>query len=115
MVSRRTVDLTSYPDLVVIYLGMKARTLGGIATLLRLGPAIARAVEPKPDGLLHTDLNIIFSLFPLHVAFRQYWRDFPSMEKWTRELPHQQWWKDFLKDSKGTGFWHETYFVRGGM
>ena len=30
-------------------------------------------------------------------------------------LPHQQWWRDFLRDSAGTGFWHETYFMRGGM
>lgn len=22
------------------------------------------------------------------------------------------WWRDFLK---GTGFWHEAYFMRGGM
>ena len=25
------------------------------------------------------------------------------------------WWKRFLRDSGGTGFWHETYFMRGGM
>lgn len=115
MTARSTVDLSAYPDLVVIYLGMKARNLRGLATLLRFGPAIARAVEPKPDGLLHTDLNIVFSLIPLHLGFRQYWRDFASLEKWTRELPHMQWWKDFLKDDGGTSFWHETYFVRGGM
>lgn len=38
-----------------------------------------------------------------------------ALERWTRELPHQQWWKEFLRDSAGTGFWHETYFMRGGM
>jgi len=38
-----------------------------------------------------------------------------SGENWARSLPHQQWWKDFLQDSGGTGFWHETYFMRGGM
>jgi len=26
-----------------------------------------------------------------------------------------QWWKSFLRDSGGTGFWHETYFMRGGV
>jgi hypothetical protein len=26
-----------------------------------------------------------------------------------------QWWTKFLRDSGGTGFWHETYFMRGGM
>lgn len=26
-----------------------------------------------------------------------------------------QWRQDFLRDSRGTGFWHETYFRRGGI
>jgi hypothetical protein len=46
---------------------------------------------------------------------RWYWRDFESMERFTRSEPHRTWWKEFLKDSGGTGFWHETYFKRGGM
>ncbi len=46
---------------------------------------------------------------------RQYWRDLDALERWTRDLPHKQWWQDFLRDSAGTGFWHETYFMRGGM
>lgn len=46
---------------------------------------------------------------------RQYWRDFASLEKWARSEPHRQWWKDFLRDAGGTGFWHETYFMQGGM
>jgi hypothetical protein len=46
---------------------------------------------------------------------RQYWRDYESLEAWTRTLPHQAWWRDFLRDSQGTGFWHELYSMRGGM
>jgi hypothetical protein len=46
---------------------------------------------------------------------RQYWRDFESLERWARSLPHQDWWRDFVRDSGGTGFWHEAYFKRGGM
>ena len=45
---------------------------------------------------------------------RQYWRDFDSLERWARSLPHRQWWEQFLRDRGGTGFWHETYF-RGGQ
>ena len=33
-VERRTVDLSAYPDLVVIYLGMRVNTLTGLKTLL---------------------------------------------------------------------------------
>jgi hypothetical protein len=113
-VERRTVDLRAYPDLVVVYLGMRVNRLAGLKTALGFGPEIARSVEARPDGLLVHE-NIIFSLFPMHAGMRQYWRDFDSLEKWTRSDPHREWWKRFLRDSGGTGFWHETYFMRGGM
>jgi hypothetical protein len=113
-VDRRTVDLSAYPDLIVIYLGLRVNALTGIKKALGLGPQIAKSVADKPDGLLlHEDL--LFSFFPPHVGMRQYWRDFESMERWTRSAPHRQWWKDFLRESGGTGFWHETYSIRGGI
>jgi hypothetical protein len=114
-VDRKTVDLSSYPDLVVIYLGMRVRALYGVKTLLGLGPQIEHAGGARPEGLLHYENNIIFSLFPLHVGMRWYWKDFDSMERWTRSEPHRVWWQNFLRDSGGTGFWHEAYFMRGGM
>lgn len=113
-VNRRTVDLSAYPDLVVIYLGMRVNAFFGLKRLLGLGPQIADSVKAKPDGLLLHE-SLLFSLFPLHTGMRQYWRDFESLERWTRSDPHRQWWKAFLKDSGGTGFWHETYSLRGGI
>lgn len=113
-VDRRTVDLSAYPDLIVIYLGMRVNMWTGLKTLLGLGPQISKSVAAKPDGLLlHEDF--LFSLFPPHAGMRQYWRDFESLEKWSRSDPHRQWWQNFLRDSGGTGFWHETYSMRGGM
>lgn len=112
---RTTVDLSAYPDLVVIYLGMRLRALSGLKRILGLGPRIQAAGEERPDGLLHFENRIIYSLFPLHVGMRWYWRDFESMERWTRSEPHRRWWRDFLRDSAGTSFWHETYFGAGGM
>ena len=114
-VNRRSVDLSAFPDLVVIYLGMRVRTLTGIKTLIGLGPQIEKAGGGRPEGLLHFENNIIFSLFPAHVGMRWYWRDFASMERWARSEPHRIWWQNFLRSSGGTGFWHETYFMRGGM
>ncbi len=113
-VERRTVDLSGYPDLVVIYLGMRVNRITGIKTLLGFGPKIASSVDAHPDGLLRHE-NLVFSFFPMHVGMRQYWRDQESLLKWTRSDPHRQWWQNFLKNSGGTGFWHETYFLRGGM
>jgi hypothetical protein len=111
---RTTVNLSAFPDLVVIYLGMRVRTLRGLKTVFSFGPKISAAVAAKPEGLLLHE-NVFFSVYPLHIGMRQYWRDFQSLENWARSLPHQQWWQEFLRDSGGVGFWHETYFMRGGM
>ena len=113
-VQRQTVDLSPFPDLVVIYLGMRVNAWTGLKTLLGLGPQIAASVNQKPDGLLLHE-NFIMSLIPLHLGMRQYWRDFEALEAWSRSTPHREWWQDFLRSSRGTGFWHEAYFMRGGM
>jgi hypothetical protein len=113
-VERRTVDLSAYPDLVVIYLGMRVNRITGIKTLLGFGPKISASADAHPDGLLRHEA-FLFSLFPMHAGIRQYWRDEDSLMKWTRSDPHREWWQKFLKDSGGTGFWHETYLRRGGM
>src|ERR1700738_744321 len=91
-----------------------------LGTLTNLKPvAKARAkmegsVAARPEGLLLHE-NLFFSLFPLHVGMRQYWRDFESLERFTRAEPHREWWKQFLRDTGGTGFWHELYSARGGF
>lgn len=112
--SRQTVDLSHFPDLVVIYLGMRVNALSGVKTLLGFGPRISNSVSAKPDGLLRHEY-MLFSLFPMHLGMRQYWRDFQSLETWARSDPHRIWWQNFVRDTGGTGFWHETYFVRGGF
>lgn len=69
-VDRRTVDLSAYPDLVVIYLGMRVNRLTGLKTLFGFGPKIAQSVEAQPDGLLLHE-NLLWSLAPPHVGMRQ--------------------------------------------
>jgi hypothetical protein len=113
-VERRTVDLSQFPELVVIYLGMRVNRITGLKTLFGFGPKISASVAAQPEGLLLHE-NFVFSFFPMHVGMRQYWRDMDSMLAWTRSEPHREWWKHFLRDSGGTGFWHETYLMRGGI
>ena len=108
------MDLSQYPDLVVIYLGMRVNRLTGLKTLFGFGPKISASVEAQPDGLLLHE-TIIYSMFPPNVGMRQYWRDMDSLLAWSRSEPHREWWKAFLRNSGGTGFWHETYLMRGGM
>jgi hypothetical protein len=109
---RETVDLSRYPDLVVIYLGMRVNAFTGLKTLFGFGPKISAAVEARPDGLLQHEY-LLYSL--RHLGMRQYWRNFESLEAWSRSEPHRLWWQEFLRNSGGTGFWHETYFRRGGI
>ncbi len=113
-VNRQTVDLSQYPNLVVIYLGMRVNRLAGLKTLFGFGPKISNSVIAAPDGLLLHE-NFLFSFFPMHAGMRQYWRDPESLLSWTRSEPHRQWWQNFLRNSGGTGFWHETYLKQGGM
>lgn len=114
-VRREVPDFSACPDLVVIMLGMQVHTGYGLKTLLGLGKPIDAAVVGRPDRLLHYENRIIFSLRPTHIGMRWYWRDPQSLEAWSKSDPHRIWWRDFLRDSRGTGFWHETYHLRGGM
>src|SRR5262249_13427275 len=88
--------------------------LTGLKTLLGMGSQIKNGVAANPEGLLAHE-TILYSLLPPHVGMRQYWRNFDCLERWARSEPHRLWWQAFLKNSGGTGFWHEAYFMRGGM
>lgn len=112
--TRTTVDLTQHPDLVVIYLGMRAHSLRGIMTLRRIAGEIEGAAAAGPDGLLRHEA-FWFRLLPPHGGIRQYWHDFDALEQWARSFPHSEWWATFLRDPLGTSFWHETYFLQGGF
>ncbi|HUZ63482.1 MAG TPA: DUF4188 domain-containing protein [Acetobacteraceae bacterium] len=109
---RRSVDLSAYPDLVVIYLGFRLRGPRGVWSALRIGRGGRPMLASRPEGLLAHE-TIFFGL--AHFGFRQYWRDLECLERFTRSEPHRGWWTGFLKDQGGAGFWHETYTARGGM
>jgi hypothetical protein len=113
-VTRTTVDLTQFPDLIVIYLGMRARSLRGMMTLRRMAGEVDRAAAARPDGLLRHE-RFWFRFLPPHGGIRQYWRDFDALERWARSHPHGEWWGKFTRDPHGTSFWHETYFLKGGV
>ena len=113
-VNRQTVDLAAYPDLMVLYLGMRVNRMYGVRTFFSFGRKISESVAGRPDGLLLHE-PVYYSFFPMNMGMRQYWRDLPSLLEFARSQPHRQWWLDFLRDSGGTGFWHETYSARGGM
>src|SRR6267143_380017 len=96
-ISRPGRDLPGHPG---------SSPCAGSRTLIGFRPKISAAIDPKAEGLpLHECL--IDSLFPIHPGMRQYRRVFQFLENWARSLPLQQWWKDFLQDSGGTGFGHE--------
>ena len=109
---RLSVDLSGTPDLVVIYLGYRVNNWKGLGSLLRIGRGLADLQRNPPDGLLAHE-TMWFGL--LHPGFRQYWRDFESLERYTRAPQHSAFWRDFARAADGNGIWHETYRLRGGM
>lgn len=109
---RRSVDLSQYPDLVMIMLGFRLRGWRGLRAMRRIGPGMAKIMRDRPDGLLAHE-GMKFSL--LHFGFRQYWRDLDTLERFTRSEPHAGWWRSVRELSADAGFWHETYHARGGL
>lgn len=110
--ARRTVDLTAYPEMVVMYLGMRVNKLSGIPTVLRFAKRVDASLAEHPDGLLLHE-RLIYS--PRQIGWRQYWRDTSSLVAWSRREPHRKWWTEYLRKPGGAGLWHETYFMGGGM
>ena len=50
-IERRTVDLSGYPDLVVMYLGMRPRSLRGFQSMGKLRKQILASVASQPSGV----------------------------------------------------------------
>lgn len=113
--TRETVDLSSYPDLVIIRAGMRANSLQGVVKLFKYGYQIIESVnglddskELTPEGLLHME-DEIHSLLPPHFVIRQYWEDIDSLEEWTHTGTHSELWDELAENPEGTSFWHELY------
>jgi hypothetical protein len=64
--TRFTVDLSDYPDLVAIYLGLRVNSIGGLLPALEFGPKLKQAVKDNPPGLLRHEF-LLYSLYPLHL------------------------------------------------
>jgi hypothetical protein len=111
-VDRRSVDLSAYPDLVMIMLGFRVKSLRGLLSIRGIGRGLTAITADRPDGLLAHE-GMLFG--PTHFGFRQYWRDMATLEQFTRSEPHADWWRRIRELSAGAGFWHETYHARGGV
>lgn len=111
-IERQSVDLTQYPDLVMIMLGFRIRGWRGLLAMRQIGPGLAWIGRDRPDGLLAHE-GMVFSW--AHFGFRQYWRDLASLERFTRSEPHAEWWRRVRELSASAGFWHETYHAKGGV
>lgn len=109
---RQSVDLSGYPDLVMIMLGFRLRGWRGLPALRQIGAGLNQIARERPDGLLAHE-SMVFSL--THFGFRQYWRDLDALEAFTRSEPHADWWRRVRELSAHAGFWHETYHAKGGV
>ena len=111
-IDRRSVDLSAYPDLVMIMLGFRVKGWRGLLAMRRIGPGLNEIARSRPEGLLAHE-GMMFGL--THFGFRQYWRDLETLERFTRSEPHADWWRRIRELSAGAGFWHETYHAKGGV
>jgi len=115
---RRTVDLSDYPDLIVIFLGMQPLSPRGMWTVTRTTYDVWKMLQDKPEGLLRHEnqatLNGFFSL-SISFGFRQYWRSFDELEHWSHTSVHAEWWRKMVQGTRGTMIWHETYAMQGGI
>jgi hypothetical protein len=109
---RVTVDVSAWPDMILVLLGFRVGGVRGLPSFIKIGRGLADIRRGPPDGLLHSDQ--CFYAWN-HVGIRQYWRDLDSLEAFTRSSPHSGWWREFLADRHGNGFWHEAFSARGGM
>ena len=115
MRNRMTVDLTEYPEAVVLYLGIKVTKLRGTGSVVKMRAQLNEIVKHPPDGMLAHE-SFWWSMFPLHVGFRQFWRDPDSLDRYAHTSEHRDWWPRFLNDPHAaTSAWHEAYFSGGGM
>ena len=114
MRNRMTVDLTDYPDVVVLYLGIKVNKLRGTGRVVKMRAQLNEMVKHPPDGMMAHE-SFWWSFFPLHVGFRQFWRDPDSLDRYAHTSEHRDWWSKFLGDGAAlTSAWHEAYFSGGG-
>ena len=67
-VDRRTIDLSAYPDLVVIYLGMRVNALQGLKTLIGFGLAYLIDRKFRGHGFWTTLILIPMMLSPAVVG-----------------------------------------------
>jgi hypothetical protein len=99
---RRTVDPSAFPDTWWSSTWECGSTnLGGLRPYSASGRRSHKSIAEQPDGLLLHE-NIVLSVVPPHLGMRQYWRDFESLERWARSLPHKEWWASFVRDTGGT-------------
>src|SRR5579862_3873383 len=114
-IKRTTVDLSAYPDLVVIYLGMRVNSLRGLKDIAQTRPGHQGCGSCQARGSFVTRRPDLFAgpFTPQCASIGLIWNPWRLGARST--MSHQKWWKDFLRDPGGTGFWHETYFRRGGF
>jgi hypothetical protein len=87
-VKRTTVDLSGYPDLVVVYLGMRVNLLSGLKTLFGFGPKIQSALRSR-----HTR----------GLCVRRVERSLPHRQRARRHVLHRSKHSRSFRDRQGVG------------
>jgi hypothetical protein len=95
---RMTDDLSAYPDLVVIYLGMRVDEARGLDAPA-VAPEIRRLSRRSRTGCCCTEPHVLRGAAARRM--RRLARP-GGARSLTRTLPHRAWWSEYLRDRGGT-------------
>ena len=104
----------SIAELALARIGLIARrwsARGAVRSLAKAAERAATEAKVAGAGLLHAER---FAAGTGHVVLLQYWRDYESMEAWTRRPPHSEWWRsavDRMRRKGDLGVYHESFLV----
>jgi hypothetical protein len=106
--------LWEYPQLCIAFFGVQFLTPEGRALYEAAGLSGAvpdELLRAHPDGLL-LNRPTVGAEGPVLL---QYWRSYDDLERWSRHLPHTEWWRWLVANAgNGVGFFHEIYQVGAG-
>ena len=105
-------DLCEHPKMCLAFFGVQYRSQKGKRLYEESGihQEIVSTMETASTKGLLLNRPLMTPEGPL---LMQYWCSYEKLERWSRQLPHTQWWSWLIEnEAKGVGFYHEIYQVK---
>ncbi|MCZ1182374.1 DUF4188 domain-containing protein [Shouchella clausii] len=117
MTKAKRVSAPNDQDVVIFIVGMKIQQWWNIKAwgpvFSAMPPMLKELSSKKGTGFLHYEAG----WNGRNIVITQYWENIKSLHDFAHGKTHMNAWTHFYKkaaDSKGVGFFHETYVVKAG-